>query len=58
MPSFCVKCNYEKLYVADIDLELPDDEDELTEFMTELDEENEIDWREVSVVFDYNGYQA
>jgi hypothetical protein len=58
MPSFLVKCNYEKLFTADVDVALPDDEDELTEFMEEFEEENEINWTEVKVVFDYSGYEA
>ena len=58
MPSFLIKCNYEKLFTADIDVELPDDEDELTEFMEEFEDENEVNWKEVKVVFDYSGYEA
>ena len=54
MPKFLVKCNYEKLFSADVDFELPKDEDELAEFM----EENEVVWTEVKVVFHYSGYEA
>lgn len=58
MPSFLIKCNYEKLFTADIDAELPDDEDQLTEFMEEFEDENEVNWTEVRVVFNYSGYQS
>lgn len=58
MPKFLVKCNYEKLFSADVDVELPDDEDELAEFMEEFEDENEVIWTEVKVVFDYTGYEA
>jgi hypothetical protein len=58
MPSFLIKCNYEKLLTADLDVELPEDEDELTEFMEEFENENDINWTEVKVVFDYSGYEA
>ncbi len=33
-------------------------EDGLTEFMEEFENENDIDWTEVKVVFDYSGYEA
>jgi hypothetical protein len=58
MPSFLIKCNYEKLLTADLDVELPEDGDELTEFMEEFENENDINWTEVKVVFDYSGYEA
>ena len=58
MPSFLIKCNYEKLFTADIDVELPEDADELTEFMEEFEDENVVNWTEVKVVFDYSGYEA
>ena len=58
MPSFLIKCNYEKLLTADLDVELPEDEDDLTEFMEEFENENDINWTEVKVVFDYSGYEA
>jgi len=58
MPSFLIKCNYEKLLTADLDVELPEDEDELTEFMEEFENENDVNWTEVKVVFDYSGYEA
>ena len=58
MPNFLIKCNYEKLFTAEVDLELPENEEELTEFMAEFEEENEVDWKEVNVIFDYSGYEA
>ena len=58
MPNFIVKCSYEKLYVADIDADIPDDEEELGEFMSEYEDENEVDWTEVKTTFDYSGYQV
>lgn len=58
MPSFLIKCNYEKLFTADIDAELPDNEDELTDFMEEYENENEVNWTEVGVVFNYSGHQS
>ena len=58
MPSFLIKCNYEKLFTANLDVELPEDEDELTEFIEEFENENYINWTEVNVVFDYSGYEA
>ena len=58
MPNFLIKCNYEKLSTADIDVELPTDEDELSEFMEEFEEENEVIWTEVKVVFDYSGNEV
>jgi len=58
MPSFLIKCNYEKRLTADLDVELPEDEDELTEFMEEFENENDVSWTEVKVVFDYSGYEA
>jgi hypothetical protein len=58
MPSFLIKCNYEKLFTANLDVELPEDEDELTEFIEEFENENDINWTEVKVVFDYSGYEA
>lgn len=58
MPRYLIKCNYEKLYSAEIDAELPEDEDDLAEFMEEFESENEITWTEVKVVFDYSGYEA
>jgi len=58
MPSFLIKCNYEKLFTADVDAELPDDEDELTDFMEEFENENEVNWTEVKLVFNYSGYQS
>jgi len=58
MPSFLIKCNYEKLFTANLDVELPEDEDDLTEFIEEFENENDINWTEVKVVFDYSGYEA
>jgi hypothetical protein len=58
MPSFLIKCNYEKLFISDLDVELPEDEDELTEFMEEFENKNEINWTEVKVVFEYSGHEA
>ena len=55
MPNFLIKCNYEKLFTTDLDVELPEDESELTEFMEEFENENYIDWTELKVVFDYSG---
>jgi hypothetical protein len=56
MPKFLVKCNYEKLYAAEIDAELPEYEDELREFMSEYEDENEVAWTEVNMTLDYSGY--
>lgn len=56
MPKFVVKCNYEKLYVAEIDADIPEDEDELAEFMSDYEDENEVVWTEVNMTFDYSGY--
>lgn len=58
MPKFIVKCNYEKLLSADLNVELPEDEDELAEFMEEFESENDINWSEVKVVFEYSGYES
>ena len=58
MPKFVVKCNYEKLYVADIDADLPEDEDELGEFMSDYEDENEVAWTEVKTTVDFSGYQV
>jgi hypothetical protein len=58
MPNFLIKCSYEKLFTADVDVELPEDEDELAEFMEEFESENEISWTEVKVVFDYTGHES
>lgn len=58
MPKFVVKCNYEKLYVAEIDADIPEDEDELAEFMSDYEDENEVAWTEVNMTFDYSGYPA
>ena len=58
MPKFLIKCNYEKLFSAVVDVELPEDEDELAEFMEEFEDENEVVWTEVKVVFNYSGYEA
>lgn len=58
MPNFLIKCSYEKLLTADVDLELPEDEDELAEFIEEFESENEIPWTEVNVVFDYSGHEV
>ena len=55
MPRFLVKCSYEKLFTVNLDVELPENEDDLTEFMEEFENENDIDWTEVKVVFDYSG---
>jgi hypothetical protein len=43
---------------VNLDVELPENEDGLTEFMEEFENENDIDWTEVKVVFDYSGYEA
>jgi hypothetical protein len=58
MPRFLVECSYEKLFTVNLDVELPENEDDLTEFMEEFENENDIDWTEVKVVFDYSGYEA
>ena len=58
MTNYCVKCNYEKVYVALIDVDLPEDEEELGLFMEEFEDENEVDWKEVQVFFEYSGYEA
>ena len=58
MPRFVVKCNYEKLFTAEVNVELPEDEDEFTEFMEEFEAENEVIWTEVKVVFDYSGSEV
>jgi hypothetical protein len=59
MPNFLIKCNYEKLFTAEIDAELPEDEDDLAEFMEEYEDENEVNWTEKGeVVFEYSGYEA
>ena len=58
MPNFLIKCSYEKLFTADVDIELPEDEDELAEFMEEFESENVISWTEVKVVFDYTGHES
>ena len=58
MPKFLIKCNYEKLFTADIDEDLPENQDELAEFMEEYEGENEVEWTEVKVVFDYSGYEV
>ena len=58
MPNFLVKCNYEKLFTAEVNVELPEDEDDLAEFMEEIEYENEVNWTEVKVVFNYSGYEA
>jgi hypothetical protein len=58
MPKFLIKCNYEKLFTADINVELPSDEDELSEFMEEFEEENDVIWTEMKVVFDYSGNEV
>ena len=58
MPNFLIKCNYEKLFTADFDVELPEDLDELAEFIEEFEEENDVIWAEVKVIFDYSGYEV
>ena len=58
MPHFLIKCNYEKQFTVDLDFELPENEDELTEFMEEFENKNDIEWTEVKVIFDYSGYEA
>jgi len=58
MPSFLVKCHYEKTFTAEIDVELPEDEEELAEFMEEFEEENDLNWKEVNVVYWYSGDEA
>jgi hypothetical protein len=58
MPNFLIKCNYEKLFTADIDVEVPNDEDELSEFMAEFEEENDVNWTEAKMAFEYSGYQV
>ena len=59
MPNFLIKCNYEKLFTTEIDAELPDDQDELAEFMEEYEDENEVTWTEKGVaVFEYSGYEV
>lgn len=58
MPKFLIKCSYEKLFTAEVDIELPEDEDQLAEFMEEFEDENEVNWTEVKVVFDYSGHEA
>ena len=58
MPNFLIKCSYEKLFIADVDVELPEDEDELAEFLEEFESENEITWTEIKVVLDYSGHEG
>lgn len=58
MPNFLIKCNYEKLFTAEFNIDLPEDEDELAEFMEQFEDENEINWTEVKVVFEYSGNEA
>ena len=58
MPNFLIKCNYEKLFTAEFNIDLPGDEDELAEFMEQFEDENEINWTEVKVVFEYSGNEA
>ena len=58
MPNFLIKCNHEQLFIADVDVELPQDEDELAEFMEEFEDENDVNWTQVNVVSYYSGYEA
>ncbi len=58
MPKFLVKCNYEKLLTAKIELELPEDETDLAEFMEELENDGEIEWTEVKTVSTFTGYEV
>jgi len=58
MPNFLVRCNYEKLFTAEFNIDLPEDEDELAEFMEQFEDENEVNWTEVKVVFEYSGNEA
>ena len=58
MPNFLIKCNYEKLFTAEFNIDLPEDEDELAEFMEQFEDENEVNWTEVKVVFEYSGNEA
>jgi dsRNA-specific ribonuclease len=52
-----LKQYYNQNYL-DKNMEKAENEEELTEFMAEFEEENEVDWKEVNVIFDYSGYEA
>jgi hypothetical protein len=55
MPKFLIKCSFEKLYVAEIDSEIPEDEDELGIFMEQYEDENEVDWIEQKTFSEFSG---
>ncbi len=57
MPRYVIKCSYEKFFIANLDVNLPDDEEELAAFMEEYEEENEVRWTEVKTVYEYSDGQ-
>jgi hypothetical protein len=54
MSEFVIKCEYEKLFETYIDVDADEIED-VTEFMEEFEEENELSWTEIRTVFEFTG---
>ena len=55
MPRFLIKCNHIIIYTADVDVELPENKDDLAGFMEKYEEENKVNWTQVDVVTYYSG---
>lgn len=64
MPEFIIKCSYEKLFTAEVNINIDDEElnedriisGELEEELLELDENEEIEWTQVGETsFEYSG---
>jgi hypothetical protein len=55
MPRFLIKSNHKITYTADVDVELPENRDDLAGFMEKYEEENEVNWTQVDVVTYYSG---
>jgi Holliday junction resolvase len=54
MPEFVIKCEYEKFFETNIDIDADEIED-VTEFMEEFEEENEVSWAEIRTIFEFTG---
>lgn len=56
MDEFLITCEFEVVYVADIDADLPEDENELARFMEEFEGENDVIWTEIKRFTEFSGY--
>lgn len=56
MDEFLITCEFEVVYIAEINADLPTDENQLARFIEEFEEENEVTWTEIERFTEFSGY--